>query len=350
MNLYIPKFQIPMISQQKNPLEKVLEKQITSENKDDHPRFQITENPKKADFFLLPNLWNYYIENHQVEEAIKVYEEATQNGKRLLLISEGDYTANMPFDNSVVIQSSGFKSRDGLRGTKLLGIPTFIDDYLSTYCNGNLQLREKKSIPTVGFCGQANGSFIDYSRRKVQIAVKQFRYKIGSFKWEPANIEPTRFRNKIIRRIQKTSGISSNMILRTKYRAGYRPKVKDPFHPSRLEFIQNILNSDYTICVRGGGNFSVRFYETLVLGRIPIFINTDCVMPLDEVVDYKKYMVWVEQDEIPYIGEKILDFHHSLSNEEFKTLQIECRNFWKNYLTFNGFFNRLPEVLENYKQ
>lgn len=350
MNVYIPKLQNPMVTQQKNPLEKVLEKQSTSDIKVKHSRFQIADNPKKADFVLLPYLWNYYVDNQKLEEAIKIYEEATQYGKRLLLFSEGDYTANTPFKNSVIIQSSGFKSRDGLNGIKILGIPTFIDDYLITYSNSNLQIREKKSKPTVGFCGQANGSFIDYSRRKLQITVKQILYKIGSVKWEPSNIEPTRFRNTIIHRVQKTSAISSNMILRTKYRAGYRPKVKDPFHPTRIEFIENILNSDYTICVRGGGNFSVRFYETLVLGRIPIFINTDCVMPLDEVVDYKKHMVWVEQDEIPYIGEKILDFHHSLSNEEFKTLQIECRNFWKNYLTFNGFFYRLPEVLENYKQ
>jgi len=39
-------------------------------------------------------------------------------------------------------------------------------------------------------------------------------------------------------------------------------------------------------------------------------------MPLDEAVDYKKYMVWVEQDEIPYIGEKFWIFiiHYQTKN------------------------------------
>ena len=75
--------------------------------------------------------------------------------------------------------------------------------------------------------------------------------------------------------------LTTNYILRSKYRAGVS-REKDPFHPSRLEFVNNILGSDYTVCMRGGGNFSVRFYETLSLGRIPVFIDTDCLLPWHE--------------------------------------------------------------------
>jgi hypothetical protein len=126
--------------------------------------------------------------------------------------------------------------------------------------------------------------------------------------------------------------------MRARYRAGYLNKQKDPFHPTRLEFIKNILDSDYTVCLRGGGNFSVRFYEALSLGRIPIFINTDCILPYDNILDYRRYCVWIEPDEIPYIAEKVVDFHNNLSNKDFRDLQVECRNLWVNWLSRQGFY------------
>ena len=55
----------------------------------------------------------------------------------------------------------------------------------------------------------------------------------------------------------------------------------------RFEFIRNILSSDYTLCFRGSGNYSLRFYETLCLGRIPLFINTDCKLPFEDEINWR---------------------------------------------------------------
>ena len=37
----------------------------------------------------------------------------------------------------------------------------------------------------------------------------------------------------------------------------------------------------YGLCVRGFGNFSFRLGETLMMGRIPILIDTECILPFD---------------------------------------------------------------------
>lgn len=307
--------------------------------------FEIVTSPHLADFCLLPLMWNYYIDQNKIHVAGDIYSEATQAGKRLIIFCMGDFTAKIPFRDAVIIQSSCYKSRDNLNGNKLLAIPTFIGDYLRMYCAGSFRIREKSAFPIIGFCGQANGSLIDFVRRQINISAKQIMFKLNLLKWEPPNIEPTLFRHKIINRIQTEHNIKSNFLLRIKYRAGYQPKVKDPFHPTRIEFIKNILESDYTICMRGAGNFSVRYYETLSLGRIPIFINSDCILPLDEVIDYKDYFLWVEQNELPFLSEKILDFHNSLSDKQFKELQVACRYLWEKYLTRIGFFSYLPDAL-----
>jgi len=307
--------------------------------------FCFTDEIGSADFFLLPSLWNYYVDNRKIDLAKEFITKSHKFNKKIIIFSTGDYTANGPFEESVIIQSSAFKSRDGFDGNILIANPTFIGDYLTKYCQGRFFYQKYQKKPIVGFCGQSNGTWLDYSRRRINITSKNLRYKLGLIKWEPPKMEPTLFRHNILKKIASSSSIESNFIMRTKYRAGYRQKVKDPFHPTRIEFIENILNTNYTVCMRGGGNFSVRFYETLALGRIPIFINTDCILPFDKMIDYKEYMVWVEENELPVLNQKILDFHNSMNQKKFTDLQIACRNLWQDYLTKDGYFTHLADQL-----
>ena len=45
----------------------------------------------------------------------------------------------------------------------------------------------------------------------------------------------------------------------------------------------------FTLCYRGRGNFSVRFYETLMRGRIPIQINSSSIFPYEDEIDPVTY-------------------------------------------------------------
>jgi hypothetical protein len=92
------------------------------------------------------------------------------------------------------------------------------------------------------------------------------------------------------------------------------------------------------LCVRGAGNFSVRFYETLAMGRVPVFINTDCIVPLSSSIEWKKYVVWIEEDEMNTMETKIVEFHNSLSSEKLQKLQKANRTIWEESLTLGGFF------------
>jgi len=90
-------------------------------------------------------------------------------------------------------------------------------------------------------------------------------------------------------------------------------------------------------------------YETLSFGRIPIFINTDCVLPYDFAIDWKKYCVWVDESELPFIADKVADFHNALAPQEFEDLQYECRRMWEEWLSPEGFFDNFYRHLEMYK-
>jgi hypothetical protein len=106
----------------------------------------------------------------------------------------------------------------------------------------------------------------------------------------------------------------------------------------RGEYVRNSVDSDYVLCARGAGNWSWRFSETLSLGRIPVFVDTDCVLPYDFVLDWRDYVVWIDRTEISRIGEIVARFHERLSDAEFRDLQRECRLVWEQYLSPYGFF------------
>ena len=104
--------------------------------------------------------------------------------------------------------------------------------------------------------------------------------------------------------------------------------------------------SDYVLCARGHGNYSIRFYETLSSGRIPVFINTDCVLPFEEWIDWKRYCVWVEEHEVARVAEKVAEFHDGLSDGEFRDRQRACRQLWSEWLSPLGFFTNFRRYFD----
>ena len=305
--------------------------------------FLIVDQPDEADIYLIPLRWNYYINK---DNKLFVFDEvlkASQMVKRIIIFSDGDFTAKISVPGLILFEKSSYRSRKTSDNIVRHSLPVFIPDYVKLYCLENLQLRQKGEKPIVGFCGQAGGTFLDFGKRNIVNLYRKLAFRAGLRQWEPPPFETTIFRHRILRAISKNLNIQSNFIIRNRYRAGYLPKKKDPFHPTRLEFVKNILDSDYTLCMRGVGNFSVRFYETLSLGRIPVFIDTDCRLPFDDLIDYRQYCVWINPEEVPFVAEKILDFHNSIKASDFIELQMECRKLWLERLSEDGFFRHFHE-------
>jgi hypothetical protein len=124
--------------------------------------------------------------------------------------------------------------------------------------------------------------------------------------------------------------------LRKKYRAGVTNEIDR--QKTTKEFYDNIQDSQYVVCVRGAGNFSVRFYETLAMGRIPVFIDTDCLLPHKDSINWKDHVVWVDYRDRNLVAQKVANFHHSLDKEAFENLQQSNRRLWEEKLTLGGFF------------
>jgi hypothetical protein len=109
----------------------------------------------------------------------------------------------------------------------------------------------------------------------------------------------------------------------------------------RTEFLDNLNGTDYAVCVRGLANCSIRFYEAVSLGRIPLFVNTQCVLPYDWLVDWKKACLWIEETDLPRIGGLLRDHHARLSPADFAAQQHLVRGLFEQWLSPEGFFGQL---------
>jgi hypothetical protein len=163
------------------------------------------------------------------------------------------------------------------------------------------------------------------------------------------NNHPFSTRAAALEAVSRSHDVQTNFILRDKWFNGafeggrLNRALMDE---SRREYVENIFGSDYVLCTRGSGNYSIRFYETLSSGRIPVFVNTDCVLPFEEWVDWKQYCVWVEARDVSHIPDKVAEFHESLSPDEFKDRQRASRGLWEEWLSPYGFFKNLRRYFE----
>jgi hypothetical protein len=82
-----------------------------------------------------------------------------------------------------------------------------------------------------------------------------------------------------------------------------------------LKFYKNIKNSLYGLCVRGGGNFSFRLGEVLMMGRIPILIDTDCILPFPDLIPYDTNFIRIPIEKIDDMVNIIEKYHESKGDD-----------------------------------
>jgi hypothetical protein len=246
-------------------------------------------------------------------------------GKPAVFFSGSDSTEPLPVD-AVTFRTSILRSE---RRANEFALPAWSEDFLERYLGGELQPRRRNVRPVVGFCGNTLGG--------LPAATRVERLLRRTPEPQASHLTGERPRTRALRALGSERRIETNFVLRGDFLAGAHG---DPaaLVETRSEYVQNMQQSDYILCVRGIGNFSYRLYETLSLGRIPVFVDTECVLPLEFEVDWRDHCVWVEEDEIDVIGDRILAFHESVSDAEFEERQRACRRLWETRIAPQGFF------------
>ena len=255
-------------------------------------RFQLVDEPANADFCVLPMYWNFYYAQHRIRDAQNFVQTALSHGKPVISWVGGDFGVRVPSDAVYVFRASGYRSR---RGSRQFASPVFIRDPAKEMPNNDLVFRSKPERPRIGFCGQAGDSFWKRTSKVMMTAARNSSFYLRFSPHEPQSLyPPTLLRARALQILERCPHVDTIFVKREKYRAGADPDDVVSRQTTRREFLENIWETDYAVCIRGTGNFSQRFYEVMAMGRIPVFVNTDCMLPFDHIVDWRQYCVWVE--------------------------------------------------------
>lgn len=104
----------------------------------------------------------------------------------------------------------------------------------------------------------------------------------------------------------------------------------------RLEFEQNIQANHFTLACRGKGNFSMRFYQVLSAGRIPILIDTDTILPFEEEIEWETIIV--KAATCREAVEKTLHFYRTRNIE---ATQKRCFDVYRQYFEARTYLRRV---------
>lgn len=230
--------------------------------------------------------------NHGIGETIQL---ATKFNKQIIAFYNDDNSNPTSLPPRVdLYRTSLYKSKQKINEYPF---PAWSEDFGTAE---RLHIRPKSDKPIVGFCGA-----ITHPIRRMAISL-----------------------------IEKNTNINTNFLIRGNFWGGsiHNQQIRE-------EYICNINSSDMVLCCRGAGNFSYRLYEAMSLGRVPIIVDTDIVLPCDDVIDWKSISVWV--DNVNLINHSINDFWQKITDIDYRKLQSTIRDTYDKYICPAGFTSYL---------
>ena len=103
---------------------------------------------------------------------------------------------------------------------------------------------------------------------------------------------------------------------------------------AKITYEKKMHMAKFVLCPKGNCPQSVRFYESLCFGRIPIFISDGARLPMEYKIKYDDFIIRIAESELHLIEQKIDDFNHTHDLTETSKM---CRNVWERYFSEDSF-------------
>lgn len=251
--------------------------------------FTYVKTPEECDILVLP----YKFKNINDDIYKNLNSISIKLNKPLLCFYNDDDDKKCDITSNVVFFRTSFYKKSKLKNE--YAMPTFTYDYF------NHKYLDENEL-SIGYCGH-----ILHGRDKYLSVIKQ------------SNIKHTF----ILRKGFNASGVERSLAIK--------------------EYISNIENNLFTFCYRGAGNFSYRFYETLMMGRIPVLINTDCVFPFDDNIDVNTMALIINEELLDNPNDLIEHIFNYYTNNKHKFLDMQKNNrkIWEKYFSPRGFLKNI---------
>jgi len=333
----------------KDPAGREVNKALAQYNRTAHTLFRLTD-LEHCDVAMVPMDWTH-IRGGQSWHATPDKETL----RRVLQFARAAATANKPvvvffcgershepiaLDDAFVFRCAVYRSSKTERDVSVPQV--LLPDIQSEFKDRSYLPHAKAAQATIGFCGFVRP--VTLTERLKTVVYKLYTRAILGFA-DVSQFKGLELRQKCINALQRSHRVKSNFILRTKSVYLTKDSNYKLRNRARGEFIDTLIGSDYQLCVRGSANYSHRLWETLCAGRIPIFLDTDCVLPFEEHVNWSDVLLNCDVRDLDRLPDVIADFHDSCSQEDFMSRQRRCREVWEKMATPCGIAVLIQERL-----
>ena len=276
---------------------------------------RFTSQLTNSDAVLVPYDLSYWYKN----KVYITYLKSLAEKKKLIILNTGDFISKIKkIENAIYFRPF---LNPGEHSPNTIIIPYEIEPMFTART----------------FNPKFNISFMGYFPR---IISTRLFYTLKNSFWHPVKGNGSIVRKLMARKIKKTN-LPLTLVKRNSFSGWKRDKSTNTLN-RRTEFFNSIRGSRYIICPRGDGNQSLRFYETLSAGRVPILIDTKIKLPLEDRLNYSEITITLNlYDSIDIWRKEILDFESLYKGTKFKKLSQEISEFYDQNLSMYNFYKNL---------
>jgi hypothetical protein len=273
--------------------------------------------------------------------------EAEKYHKPLIIDATSDSDVFLDIPTAHILRCGLYKS---LKKAFEIECP-FWSNYRTKTSLDSLDILPKGKKPAIGFCGTTSslGKLSNISKTllptfisKLVLAQGKLACQVDIKLREGMSLQ---LREKAIKILALDKRIASYFDISDPCQSYY---FKNEANRIMLEnlFVENMNKCDYSLCVRGTGNYSGRFYMALNAGRIPVVFDTDIVIPWED----KLHLIKVPVNSLEKVGDLILEHFEQTTAQELKIMKLENRATYHQFLAPEKFLtNLLQNVVQNIK-
>jgi hypothetical protein len=148
------------------------------------------------------------------------------------------------------------------------------------------------------------------------------------------------WRQPLLDAFSAATDITADFILREQFWGG---KPQDPV--LQADFWQNMMAHPFALAPRGEGNFSMRLYQALSVGRIPVLLHTANSWPLASLLPWHQMVI-----EAGTPGEAVAQVRRCWETGEVLQRQQRCYELYHQYLSVDRFLqHQLPAMMASWQ-
>jgi hypothetical protein len=304
--------------------------------------------PDQAEVALFPfDLASCLRSEYDRSELLDLVASNARRGLRTLLLLTHDHVAplNVGQPESIVLRTS---MQWSLAYCSEYPLPIVVDD---PYGAGTFEPRPWTPLPVVGFIGHSGILGLHRAARAARAGVTG-PVPPGHVSGEISMVDEVLktplniglyIRQRALKALRSSEIVRAWIVERDRYFFHFDPVARLQL---RDEYLRHLFSSDYILCVRGAGNFSIRLFETLAAGRVPVIVDTDLALPCADVIDWQGLGVWIPIGEIDRIDEVVARSHAEDGVEGFEQRQRAARAAFVDVLSAKGFSGYVAQHLQ----